>query len=601
MRYHNAQEVEITSGQQKVTLTPRGIQFKGTTRAQLIDLQWLVSQVKRVKIESPSNGSDVEKSVTIDCNAFTTLEHLEIIRCKPWLIQDVERISSQCISFKIRHSLNCLSELLDLRTDKSVEEEQKTPHWKKIEHFDASFNNVPFIHQSTKQLENVVSLDLSHNLIVQISNLDNCYGLKTLNLSYNKIVSLHQINQLLGMVVILNLSNNKIKVTQGLEKCYSLEDINLCGNEIEEVTEILRLKTLPLIQQLSLLGNPIAHKNTYRSVLYAHFRPTLILDGQKAQIHELTLNNDQMLHAVIPSPVEDGYMRGGSDRSPASHGKKKHKKRVVDIDVMNQSTKDNSGIKMGNLDEEEEKEEALPKSLDFQREIEQMRTECGEQWLMSLPTLLKEKMNILPPDPLPPPPPPPPPPTDKPIPNRSTTLPGPLTQPPTQLLDSETEDAIETSDMMNDLLEVENILKRREGGEQPMRSPLVPGLYESTPVIQDDYGSGDEEHELNSEEIYAQVLNGSRFEDRILVLDNKMFRELDIITAQPVVRDQLRYLVSCKDEGLTEVEHYYWVQLEFRTSLLGDKERRTFRYKIDSQAKEQLFHIVRPILEENGK
>ncbi len=72
-------------------------------------------------------------------------------------------------------------------------------------------------------LPGVRSINLSHNRIAIVSNLEYCYSLERLDLSHNLISSLDDVFVVLGNVHQLNLSANYITSTSGLERLYGLE------------------------------------------------------------------------------------------------------------------------------------------------------------------------------------------------------------------------------------------------------------------------------------------------------------------------------------------------------------------------------------------
>lgn len=124
------------------------------------------------------------------------------------------------------------------------------------------------------------SVNLSSNLIVQITPGFLPKGLHTLNLSRNKISTIEGLRELTRLRV-LDLSYNRIsRIGQGLSNCTLIKELYLAGNKISDVEGLHRLLKLTVLdlsfnkiatakalgqlvanynslQALNLLGNPI--------------------------------------------------------------------------------------------------------------------------------------------------------------------------------------------------------------------------------------------------------------------------------------------------------------------------------------------------------
>jgi hypothetical protein len=156
----------------------------------------------------------------------------------------------------------------------------------------------------------VKSIDLSHNLVAQVKNLQSCWKLEYLNLSHNRIADIANINQAVGNLKKLNLSNNSIVNIEGLEKLYSLESLNLSHNKVAEFSEVELLSKLPLLTKLKLIGNPVASLDNYRTMtlkLFAHqprdvCQRRIALDNSITQSHVHTAN--QYLVQLILDKME---------------------------------------------------------------------------------------------------------------------------------------------------------------------------------------------------------------------------------------------------------------------------------------------------------
>ncbi len=134
--------------------------------------------------------------------------------------------------------------------------------------------NFPSDQNNLKQklLVKAEKLELHHNEIKTINNLEYCINLQLLDLGFNKISSTASINVVIGGIRTLVLRNNLLKSTQGLEKLYSLEKLDISCNLIDDISEIKRLSSLPLLYGLWTFGNPV-----YENVNYKGYRKELLL------------------------------------------------------------------------------------------------------------------------------------------------------------------------------------------------------------------------------------------------------------------------------------------------------------------------------------
>ncbi len=96
-------------------------------------------------------------------------------------------------------------------------------------------------------------LDLSHNSIKDISPLASLTALETLDLSSNQIANLRALNVLTGLTK-LNLSHNKITSVQYLSTCTSLQELDLSYNSIYAINALANFRKL---ERLDITRNSI--------------------------------------------------------------------------------------------------------------------------------------------------------------------------------------------------------------------------------------------------------------------------------------------------------------------------------------------------------
>lgn len=118
-------------------------------------------------------------------------------------------------------------------------------------------------------------IDVSHNVISHLIHLQDCVNLRRLVISHNRIRVLSNIGRVLGNLTHLDLSHNCIQSLDGIDKVFGLQRVDLSFNTIDDFREMRYLSKLPCLENLSLLGNPIANHPQYRLLTYRQ----LLVDG----------------------------------------------------------------------------------------------------------------------------------------------------------------------------------------------------------------------------------------------------------------------------------------------------------------------------------
>lgn len=122
------------------------------------------------------------------------------------------------------------------------------------------------------------------------------------------IKSVADINFVLGNVVVLILRSNALSSMVGLEKLYNLRRLDLSNNKLSDVNELRELGTLPALQQLWLVRNPLSEHANYRTRVCCAFVQDVVLDGRAPSDAERRARADeQRLRAAasIGSPSSD--------------------------------------------------------------------------------------------------------------------------------------------------------------------------------------------------------------------------------------------------------------------------------------------------------
>lgn len=122
-------------------------------------------------------------------------------------------------------------------------------------------------------------LSLSSNAIDRIS-LPSMPSLEILSLGRNAIKRLDWIESVAPNLQQLWISYNSLDRLNGIENCTHLRVLYASNNKIKDWDEIDKLKELPDLQQLLLLGNPIAADPSYREEVLRRLPKLKKLDGE---------------------------------------------------------------------------------------------------------------------------------------------------------------------------------------------------------------------------------------------------------------------------------------------------------------------------------
>jgi len=145
------------------------------------------------------------------------------------------------------------------------------------------YNDISEI-QGLSSCHRLSHLSLMNNRIARIANLDNL-PLKSLNLSHNNIKKIENLETLKYLEVI-NLSRNSIRSMKGLQNHNLLQEIDLEENQIIDIAEVRYIRELTLLRNLNLLGNPIQGMPDYRLSLLFRIQSLTELDRSKVSVEE---------------------------------------------------------------------------------------------------------------------------------------------------------------------------------------------------------------------------------------------------------------------------------------------------------------------------
>lgn len=275
----------------------------GDVRKDLGHLLDFITNLKHLQINGstlPVGRSNINMNeLTFDLHTFKSLTTLEISGCNVEKISELEHLKKTLVYIGASNCLTSLKELLligigrgQLMTcDENIATMLVQP-WSVITKANFSHNRISLIDESVKLMPQVEILDLSHNRLEMIDNLQFLSHLRRANLSHNLIERLASLHTKLGNVTALNLSDNKLDSLEGLAKLYSLEILDVSHNDISQILEVKFLSSLPCLESLDLHGNAVTLVIDYRTTVFEMFNERaaqFLLDGEKATSQELDM------------------------------------------------------------------------------------------------------------------------------------------------------------------------------------------------------------------------------------------------------------------------------------------------------------------------
>ncbi|KAK3802588.1 hypothetical protein RRG08_027218 [Elysia crispata] len=224
--------------------------------------------------------------------------------------------------------------------------------------------------ENLEKLRKLQTLNLSHNLIEKIEKLDRLAKLRDLNLADNMLTKLDGLESLTALQS-LNVSDNRLEhVPLWLgKKLKALRTFRLARNCLESLSEMAKLKPLPDLIQLDVVGNPLSDLPHGRLYVVFHLRTVEILDGQTVSDGE----RRQALQRFEQEEVEQLEKRLEEEESKVRQLEESHSKSQQERSLHQTSAS-----------------ELASKERDLQEKMKQM-----EQQLSAKDELLKKKTSDL--------------------------------------------------------------------------------------------------------------------------------------------------------------------------------------------------------------
>ncbi|XP_056614753.1 nischarin [Triplophysa dalaica] len=287
-----------------------------------------------------------EQSLQFDLSIFKALLQIEINDCDAGQIKGLPSLRPTLATLSIHLSTNSMKEIVVPEATEFAQWEPEgvdtdcpvtaiIPKWKMLTTLDMSQNFICCTDESVKLIPAVEFLDLSHNELTSLENLQHLYNLVHLNLSFNKLTVLEGVHTKLGNIKTLILAGNQMETLSGLSKLYSLVNLDLSSNKLGQLDEIKHISGLPCLEKLALANNPMCIIPDYRTKILAQFcdrASEVCLDGttttekefdtvevlkaiQKAKEAKGRMANNEKKVSDVPGPAAGGPQSSSSSPS----------------------------------------------------------------------------------------------------------------------------------------------------------------------------------------------------------------------------------------------------------------------------------------------
>uniref|UniRef100_A0A4X1VIG7 Nischarin n=2 Tax=Sus scrofa TaxID=9823 RepID=A0A4X1VIG7_PIG len=254
-----------------------------TDLGHILDFTCRLKYLKVSGTEGPFGTSNIqEQHLPFDLSIFKSLHQVEISHCDAKHIRGLVASKPTLATMSVCFSATSMKEVLVPEASEFDEWEPAgaalegpvtaiIPTWQALTALDLSHNSISEIDESVKLIPKIEFLDLSHNGVLVVDNLQHLYNLVHLDLSYNKLSSLEGVHTKLGNIKTLNLAGNLLGSLHGLHKLYSLVNLDLSNNRIEQMEEVRSIGSLPCLEHVALLNNPLSIIPDYRTKVLAQF------------------------------------------------------------------------------------------------------------------------------------------------------------------------------------------------------------------------------------------------------------------------------------------------------------------------------------------
>ncbi|XP_053324972.1 nischarin isoform X2 [Spea bombifrons] len=272
-----------------------------TDLGHILDFTCRLKYLKITGTSGPFGTSNIQEHLLpYDLSIFKSLCQIEVSHCNARNITGLNSCKNTLATMTVQFSAESMKDILvpeALEFDQWEPEGTSldpitavVPKWKALTTLDMSHNQISLIDDSVKLIPRVEFLDLSHNIISSVGNLQHLFNLIHLDLSYNNISDLDGVHTKVGNIKTLSLAGNLLERLGGLNKLYSLVNLDLSYNKVAQLEEIRHIGHLPCLENINISHNPLVIIPDYRTKVLAQFgerAAEVCLDNTKTTEKEL--------------------------------------------------------------------------------------------------------------------------------------------------------------------------------------------------------------------------------------------------------------------------------------------------------------------------
>lgn len=402
--------------------------------------------------------------------------------------------------------------------------------WDELKVLIISYNYINTLDNSLETVPWLHTLDISHNELTALDEINFLVNLKHLNLSYNKIQKLPQFaGQICNRLQILNLSNNLIEDLSSLKNLVNISVLDLSGNCLTDHISLISLSHLATLQWLCLRRNPLSYHLEHRQKSCAHLNVNI--DPKRFILDQLNLNKREMkvlgtFYPLLRKSNED-LLASNSTNNLSMLSDRLKKSRMVDIEEVSKSNENSVPNLTSSCSSVEH--------LEIKNHIQNLRQTYGESWL----NYYRSPVDV----------------------NQSSE---PKEEKSSNLLSSN------NSEFENE----KNVIKNVENQEIVVIENTVAEIenqYYPDTEINDNENNFDDEIDVQGEEnIYFAQISG-KTEDILIVITDVSLSERDCITSKEYEKWSLDSIINCQ---LTNEDH---TELIINFDMLRkDKKQRSY-------------------------
>merc|ERR1719498_554922 len=180
-----------------------------------------------------------------------------------------------------------------------------------------SFQNIIEI-SNLNNFDMLTTLRLDNNIIGKIENLDHLTNLTWLDLSFNNIKEMENLDGLTKLTD-LSLYNNEIETIKGLGSCQKLNILSLGRNKINDLNQIQVLRDFKNLRCLCMEGNPVCKLDNYNMHVLAYlpqlkYRDYMLLDKKEVKTAEETYQVDDLTELREQEQARANKLKAAADK-----------------------------------------------------------------------------------------------------------------------------------------------------------------------------------------------------------------------------------------------------------------------------------------------